>query len=105
MISILSLVAVASILLFYKEVVARFHYCNKSYRNLQVHSSQLNINRLTMNGKKFMNQNHYVDADIKRTNVIVGLNPALQRIIQLSSSNLEPGEVHRASNVRIGIGE
>eukprot|EP01036_Dinobryon_divergens_P027548 gene27548-36343_t len=51
-----------------------------------------------------MNQNHYVDADIKRTNVIVGLNPALQRIIQLSSSNLEPGEVHRASNVQIGIG-
>ena len=103
MISILSLLAVASILLSYKEVVARFHYCNKSYRNLDIHSSQLNI--LTMKRKIFMNQNHYFDADMKRTNVIVGLNPALQRIIQLSSSNLEPGEVHRASNVQIGIGE
>lgn len=41
----------------------------------------------------------------ERESVIVGLNPALQRILQFSSSSLIIGEVNRAASVKIGIGK
>ena len=51
-----------------------------------------------------INANKFETEELKKTNLIVGLNPALQRTIQLQSIDLIPGEVHRAASVNIGIG-
>ena len=98
MISLLSLLFASIFLLYSEVVVAKFHYFNN---RLVGHSK---LNHFNAKGRTFMNKKHDTE-EIKRTNIIVGLNPALQRIVQLSSSNLEPGEVHRALTVQIGIGK
>jgi len=79
-----------------------FVYKHKSLLVTQKHSSsRSNLHFVVSKSRMFMSQ--VESEETKRKNIIVGLNPALQRIVQLSS--LEPGEVHRASNVRIGIGK
>ena len=82
-----------------KEFVYKHH---KSLLVTRKHSSsRSNLHFVVSKSRMFMSQ--VESEETKRKNIIVGLNPALQRIVQLSS--LEPGEVHRASNVRIGIGK